>query len=121
MAQADFVHDGEAIDYTPGSDVAAGQVVVQGDLVGVAKRDIPANKPGALSVEGVFDVAKQPGLPFAAGDLVFWDAANLYAVATSTGNKLLGKAVRAALDSAATVRARLTPCAIPIPEPSSSA
>ena len=35
MATAEFVHDGKAIDYTPGSDVTAGDVIVQGDLVGV--------------------------------------------------------------------------------------
>lgn len=40
MAQATFVHDGRAIDYTPGGDVAAGDVVVQGELVGIAKTPI---------------------------------------------------------------------------------
>ena len=35
----DCRQDGAAIDYTPGTDVAAGDVVVQGELVGVAKRD----------------------------------------------------------------------------------
>jgi predicted RecA/RadA family phage recombinase len=33
MAQAQFIHDGDAIDYTPGADVAAGDVVVLSDLV----------------------------------------------------------------------------------------
>ena len=37
MAQAQFIHDGDEIDYTPGADVSAGDVVVQGDLVGVTK------------------------------------------------------------------------------------
>ena len=32
MAQAQFIHDGDAIDYTPGADVAAGDVVVLSDL-----------------------------------------------------------------------------------------
>ncbi|MFQ3588264.1 MAG: capsid cement protein, partial [Fimbriimonadaceae bacterium] len=45
MAQAVFVHDGECIDYTPGAAVAAGDVVVQGDLIGVAKQPIAANTP----------------------------------------------------------------------------
>jgi predicted RecA/RadA family phage recombinase len=48
MATVTFVHDGEAIDYTPAADVAAGAVVVQGELVGVAKQPIAANKLGAL-------------------------------------------------------------------------
>ena len=56
-----FVHDGSSIDYTPGAAVAAGDVVVQGDLVGVAKLDIPANVLGALAVTGVFDFPKATG------------------------------------------------------------
>ncbi len=47
MAQATYVQQGETIDYTPGSDVAAGAVVVQGDFVGVAKQPIAASTPGA--------------------------------------------------------------------------
>ena len=61
MAQAEFVQEGSAIDYTPGSAVTAGDVVVQSDLVGIAKLDIAANALGALAVAGVFDVAKEAG------------------------------------------------------------
>ena len=50
MATATFVHDGNAIDYTPGAQVAAGAVVVQGELIGVAKTPIAANALGALAV-----------------------------------------------------------------------
>ena len=49
MPQATFVQDGCAIDYTPGAAIAAGDVVVQGDLVGVAKRPIAANDLPALA------------------------------------------------------------------------
>ena len=39
MAVAQFIHDGDSIDYTPTiADVATGDVIVQGDLVGIAKR-----------------------------------------------------------------------------------
>ena len=58
---ARFIHEGNSIDYTPGSDTAAGAVVVQGDLIGVAARDIKANKLGALAVAGVFDFPKATG------------------------------------------------------------
>lgn len=112
MALAQFVHDGRAVDYTPGSDVAAGDVVVQGDLIGVAKRPIASGSLGALSVEGVFDVAKEVGggVTFSVGALAYWDATNEVAVATDGGgaNKLLGKVVLAAGDDDATVRVRLT-------------
>ena len=53
MATARFIQTGDAVDYTPGADVSAGDVVVQGDLVGVAKLDIAAGKAGSLALTGV--------------------------------------------------------------------
>ena len=61
MATATFVQDGSSIDYTPSADVAAGDVVVQNDLVGIAKQPIAANALGALAVAGVFEVPKATG------------------------------------------------------------
>ena len=112
MAQAQFIQEGDAIDYTPGADVAAGDVVVLSDLVGVTKLDIKANALGALAVKGVFDVAKEggAGVTFAIGDKVYWDDGNDFAVATdgAGANKLMGKAVLAAADADTTVRVRLS-------------
>lgn len=110
MAQATFVHDGNAVDYTPGSAVAAGDVIVQGELVGVARTPIAANALGSLAVDGVFDFAKATGAGTAitAGANVYWDDTNNVATTTATGNKLLGKCVKAAADGAATVRVRMS-------------
>ena len=110
MAQATFVQDGESIDYTPGADVAAGDVVVQADLVGVAKLDIKANKLGALTVDGVFDFAKATGVgtALAVGSTVYWDDTANVATSTSAGNKLLGKVAKAAADADTTVRVRMS-------------
>ena len=107
MSQALYIQRGETIDYTPSSSVAAGAVVVQGDLIGVAVRPIPANTLGSLAVEGVFDFVKATGSGTAilAGSIVFWDSANNRA--SHTGTKLLGKAVMAASDSDARVRVRI--------------
>ena len=85
---ARFIHDGSAIDYTPASDVAAGDVVVQNDLVGIAKQPIAAGTLGALAVVGVFEVPKATG--------------------TATGNTYMGKAIAATGDDDATVRVRLS-------------
>ena len=110
MATATFVQAGEAVDYTPGADVAAGDVVVQGDLVGVAPRPIAANTLGALAVGGVFDFPKATGTgkAIAAGKKVYWDVTNKQATETSSGNTFLGKTVAAVGDSDATVRVRLS-------------
>jgi len=108
----DFVQDGKTIDYTPGSAVTAGDVIVQGDLVGVAKLDIPANVQGALTVTGAFDFPKATGggTAIAAGVNVYWDAADTEAKedSESGANKLIGKTIAAAADGDATVRVRMT-------------
>ncbi|MBS3821025.1 MAG: DUF2190 family protein [Phycisphaerae bacterium] len=111
MATATFVHDGKAIDYTPGADVSAGDVVVQNDLVGIAKLDIASGALGALAVTGVFDVPKTAGVgeAIAAGAEVYWDEAEQVAKTDDEAgaNKYLGKTVLAAGDDDATVRVRL--------------
>lgn len=107
-----FIHDGDSIDYTPASAVTAGDVIVQGDLVGVAKRDIEANVLGALAVVGVFDFPKTTGVGTAidAGAKVYWDATNSVATTDDLGgaNKLAGKAALAAGNDDETVRVRLS-------------
>ena len=112
MATAQFIHDGKSIDYTPSSDVTAGDVVVQGDLVGVAKLDIAADALGALAVAGVFDFPKATGggSAIGAGANVYWDVADGEAKEDdeSGANKLIGKTVAAAGDDDETVRVRLS-------------
>jgi len=111
MATAQFIHDGKAIDYTPGADVSAGDVVVQGELVGIAKLDIASGVLGALAVTGVFDLPKASGDGgIAAGAEVYWDEAEQVAKtdAEAGANKKLGKAVAAAADTDTTVRVRLS-------------
>lgn len=112
MAQATFIHDGNAIDYTPTADVAVGDVVVQSELVGVAKQPIVANARGALAVKGVFDFPKATGggTAITAGAKVYWDDTNKLAT-TDDGagaNKYVGKVIRAAADEDATVRVRMS-------------
>jgi len=111
MANVKYVQAGDSIDYTPGSDVSAGDVVVQGDLVGVAKLDIKANALGALAVSGVFDFPKASGDGgISAGAKCYWDDTNDVATASDGGgaNKLIGKAVAAAGDTDTTVRIRMS-------------
>ena len=109
MATATFVQDGSSIDYTPAGDVAAGDVVVLNDLVGIARQPIAAGAPGSLAVAGVFEMPKATGAgtAIAAGVKLYWDAANTQATETATDHTYLGKAVAAAGDDEATVRVRL--------------
>ncbi len=110
MSMTTFVSDGAAIDFTPATDVAPGSVVVQGDLVGVASRPIPANTTGGLAVTGIFDFPKAKGLgmAIAVGVLVYWHVDIQIANTTADGGKPIGKTVRAAADADETVRTRLS-------------
>jgi len=110
--QAAFVQDGRSIDYTPGSVVAAGQVVVQGAMIGVAKTPIAAGALGALAVRGIFDVVKANEQQ-AVGAALYWDAdGNPYggtagtgcATTTAGGNTFIGFAQAAAGATDETVR-----------------
>lgn len=107
--EAIYSHDGHMVDYTPGSDVAAGEVIVQGDLVGIAKNIILTGILGALGVSGVWDVVKATitGSAFTAGVKVYWDAANNIATTTAGANKQMGYAVQAAAEADTTVRVLL--------------
>ena len=55
---ARYVQKGDAIDYRPTEAVAAGDVVIIADLIGIARLDIEANTLGSLAVVGVFDVVR---------------------------------------------------------------
>jgi predicted RecA/RadA family phage recombinase len=106
---ATFIQDGDAVDYSPGADVAAGEVVVQGDLVGVAKTPIPAGTLGSIATRGVFDFPKAGGGAIASGAVLYWDSSGGVATATASGNKRIGKAVAAAAAADTAVRGLLAP------------
>lgn len=113
--QANFVQDGLAIDYTPGSDVSAGAIIVRGNTIGIAKRPIASGVLGALATAGVFDGVKANGA-ITAGDAIYWDAdgdpqggtAGTGAfTTTATGNTYAGRAVADAAETAEVVRFEL--------------
>ncbi|MDD4888321.1 MAG: DUF2190 family protein [Phycisphaerae bacterium] len=95
MAQTpvEFVATGaEVIPHTPGSAVTAGDVVVQGKLVGVAKLDIAANVKGSLAINGRMKFPKDSSNLSSVGAAVYWDA---------DGSPVGGTALSGALTSTA--------------------
>jgi predicted RecA/RadA family phage recombinase len=110
--QARFIQEGRSIDYTPSAAVAAGQVVVQGSMIGVAKTPIAAGALGALAVRGVLDVVKANEQQ-ALGAALYWDAdGNPYngtagtgcATTSAGGNTFIGFAMALAGATDETVR-----------------
>lgn len=108
--KAVYVSDDCAIDYTPGSDVAAGDVIDLGNMVGVAKHPIKSGALGALATEGVFDFVKYTGEEIALFAKVYWDAGTESATATSAYSEAdIGLCIKAAAAGDATVRCLLVP------------
>ena len=105
---ARYVQRGDAIDYTPEAAVNAGDIVILGKLVGIAKLDIAEGELGALAVTGVYEVAKG-GAAFAAGSLVAWNPTTKQAVAGGTsGATNIGHCVALASATEPTVFVRLS-------------
>lgn len=114
MAKANFVQNGNSIDYTPTADVTGGDIITLSDsmMVGVAKVDIPANTLGALAVTGVFEFPKTaaPGSAIPMGSRCVWNPNTSLAFASDSapvGMTMLGWCVRDAGDDDTTVRIRL--------------
>jgi|SaaInlStandDraft_4_1057021.scaffolds.fasta_scaffold113581_1 predicted RecA/RadA family phage recombinase len=111
-----FRQRGDAVDYIPEADVSAGDVVVQNDLVGVAKLDIKAGERGALALTGVYAVTKATGAGAAieAGVKLQWNATGAIVTpdtddggSPATVYPYLGKSTLAAGDDDETVQVRL--------------
>lgn len=108
--QARYVQSGQVVDITAEADIHAGDIVVAGDLVAIAKADIRAGEYGALAATGTYDVVKGDGVAaaFEFGKPVYYDpAAKKCAAATAAGLVTLGKCVRASEAADATVRVLL--------------
>lgn len=79
----------QMVDYTPGSAVSAGDVVVIGDHAFVAHLDIAAAAKGALAAGGgIYKV--MAGEAIAECKRVWWDNTNNKVVETAAGNKFFG-------------------------------
>ena len=90
---ASYVADGDLLDYTPSSAVAAGEVVVLGAMVAVAPRPIAANALGSVAVEGVFEMPCASGATGAQGSAINWYATS--GVAHASTGAAAGKLAKA--------------------------
>ena len=96
-----FQSDGASIDYTPGSAVTGGDIVLFGSgatgFVGIAKSDIAANVKGAVAIKGVFNMVCAEALA-TVGTKVYLTSGGVV-TATASTNTPLGRTVAASTDS----------------------
>lgn len=105
--KAKFIHDGLSIDITAGENgIAAGDIVIIGDLIGVAKTDIAAGAVGAIATEGVYSVKKAASVTFTRGAKVYYNVEAGNATVTET-DRLIGIATAAAAADDETVNVKI--------------
>jgi predicted RecA/RadA family phage recombinase len=104
-----FIQRGETLTLTAPYAVSSGGGALVGSIFGVAATDVASGEDGEFQVAGVFDLVREIGAStgWSQGALVYWDNTNKRVTKTSTSNKLIGVAVRAAADGDATGRVRL--------------
>jgi len=96
---ASYRSDGDKLDYTPSSAVAAGDVIVLGSLVTMADRPIAANELGAVLTNGVVTGPCASGVTGAMGSVIKWYATSgVFHDTTGTNAGYLAKA-RVAADT----------------------
>lgn len=102
---ATYYQRGEAIDYANAgsTDIAAGDIVVIGERIGIAGTDIPAGGVGSLMVEGVYLIPKDTAA-IGIGATVYYAGGK--ATATS-GSVTAGYAIEAAAADDVTVKVKL--------------
>jgi len=104
-----FIQRGDTLTLTAPYAVSSGGGALVGSIFGVAATDVASGEEGEFQVAGVFDLVRETGAStgWSQGALIYWDNTNKRVTKTSTSNKLIGVAVRAAADGDATGRVRL--------------
>ncbi|MEI4473330.1 DUF2190 family protein [Frigidibacter sp. MR17.24] len=102
-----YVQPGRTVTIPAPAAVLSGDIVVAGNLVGIASGNAAQGEALDLSLQGVFDVPKIAADDFAVGARVFWNAGQGLATTTAGTNARVGTCVQAAPADSATVRVKL--------------
>jgi predicted RecA/RadA family phage recombinase len=68
-----FIQPGHVIQHSPAAAVSSGDVVVIGNILGVALSDIAASASGQVQITGVFSCPKASAAVIKAGETLTWD------------------------------------------------
>jgi len=104
-----FIQPGVNLTLPAPAAIVSGEVVVIGEIHGVAADDAESGADFDLVTEGVFDLPKVSTDAFAIGDSVYYDAAAKLVTSDDGegGNALIGVAVTAAANPSGTVNVKL--------------
>lgn len=103
-----FIQPGNCITVPADTDYASGEVVVIGDIIGIAAGDAATGEPMDVETGQVWSLPKVGAESFTVGAPVYYDGGNKLATSTSTDNTRIGVAVAGAAIGAASVKVRLS-------------
>lgn len=106
---ANKISRGERLDVVLGATTASGDVVVAGDILGIATIAGVSGDTVAIDTKGVFECPKATGQAWAVGNTLYWDATAKNFTTTSTSNKRAGIAAAVQLSADTTGYVKINP------------
>jgi len=102
-----YVHEGMTIPIVTDAEIPAGNVVVLGKLVGVAKFGICPKSRGNITVAGVFNLVKDPTTNIPVGTILYWSKISHHVIKNQYQHSMIGIAVETAPAGSRSVKVRL--------------
>lgn len=90
-----YIQPGDSITVPAPADVKSGDLVVVGDLFGVAQFSAASGDPVEIATKGVFGLPKVSAQAWSVGAKVYYVAADKNISTTATGNTFIGHATEA--------------------------
>lgn len=103
-----YIQPGDTLTIPAAEAVVSGQVVIAGEIVGIAAGDGAIGDAIDVTTRGVFELPKVGADAIDLGEAVYFDLDSGLATLTATDNVRIGVAVAAAGASVATVNVRLS-------------
>lgn len=91
-----YIQPGDSITVPAPADVKSGDLVVVGDLFGVAQFSAASGDPVEIATKGVFGLPKVSAQAWSVGAKVYYVAADKNVSTTATGNTFIGHATEVA-------------------------
>ncbi|NSZ17559.1 DUF2190 family protein [Agrobacterium vitis] len=102
-----FIQQGVNLTVPAPADILSGDVVVIGDLHGIASISAAQGQDLVFVTEGVFELPKVAANNFAIGAKVYYDSTAKLVTTTATSNTLIGVAVTAAAATTGSVYVKI--------------
>ena len=79
-----YQQNGKSLDIVASAAYASGQLVVEGNIVGVAVADIASGETGSIACSGVYQLEKTSGASLAQGAIAYYNGTSKKLTATTS-------------------------------------